>query len=141
MDINEKRAEKFIRKYGLTPSVEVRVELKKLLEYEIENYSGGSSEYLRVLSALLFYIGNVEDSILIFRAKMLNMDVGTMIDTEFLFGAGFGETLDFIKKNKEDKEFVRMEDFLYDYSEEYFDREEVVEEYIAYYTGCFSQGN
>lgn len=135
-DENEKRAEEVIRKYGLIPSVENRKEIKELLEYEINNYIEGSSEYLRVLCGMLFCIGNVEDNVLIWQAKMINFDVGCMIDIEFLFGAGIKETLDYIAGKEE---LAKMRSFLQTYNlEEPINKEEIVERYQKYYESYFS---
>ena len=85
---------------------------------------------------MLFSIGNVEDSVLIWKAKMINFDVGCMIDVEFLFGAGIKETLEYIAK-KED--LAKMRNFLDKYDlEELLDKEESVKNYQEYYTNYFS---
>ena len=135
-DENEIRAEEVVRKFGLKPAAEARKEIKELLEYEVINYKEGSSEYLRVLCGMLFCIGCVEDSALIWKAKMLNFDVGCMIDIEFFFGAGIKETLDYIN-TREDLE--RMKQFLSDFAAtEDFEKEEFVSDYIDYYENYFS---
>jgi len=135
-DENEIRAEDIIRKYGLIPTVDKRREIKELLEFEINNYIEGSSEYLRVLCGMLFCIGNIEDSVLIWKAKMINFDVGCMIDVDFIFGAGIKETLDYISDKQE---FAKMRDFLESYDlDEPIDKEEIVKNYKEYYTGYFS---
>lgn len=113
-----------IAKYGVHPKEEYRDEIKKLLIEEIENEEYAEShECLRVLCFLLFSIGNVKDCKLIWKAKMLNMDAGCMVDGVFLCGAGYNETISYI----EDKtELDKMKSFLIQYIGEEFDKEEVV---------------
>ena len=90
-----------IEKFGLCPSEANRKEIRQLLELQIQthNHDIGCGEYLRVLCFMLFYIGNVEDSVLIWRAKRLNMDTGVMIDVGLCCGAGYEQTINFIKDN------------------------------------------
>ena len=136
IDENEERAEALIKKYGIIPNLKSRDELKRLLEYEIENYQEGSSEYLRVLCGMLFCIGYVEDSILIWEAKRINFDVGCMIDMDFIFGAGIEETFNFIKGNKE---LQKMGEFLEGYRQNYdFDKQDIIKNFAEYYTSYFS---
>ncbi|MBS1914366.1 MAG: hypothetical protein JST22_20415 [Bacteroidetes bacterium] len=48
---------------------------------------------------LLYHIHDLEDVELMWRAKCLNMDVGTMLDIENLLGAGVAATLEHMDRN------------------------------------------
>ncbi|WBW99489.1 hypothetical protein [Oceanirhabdus sp. W0125-5] len=118
-------------KFGVYPKEEYRDEIKELLIEEIENEEYTEShECLRVLCFLLFSIGNVEDCELIWKAKMLNMDAGCMVDVVFLCGAGYNETISYIG-NKVGLE--KMKCILRQYIGEEFDKEEVINEFKKYY--------
>lgn len=95
------KEELLIEKYGLCPTDSNYAEIKRLLEEEIINHDDneGCGEYLRVLCFMIFFIGHVEDCELIWKAKMLNMDTGCMLDVGLLCGAGFEQTIDFISQN------------------------------------------
>ena len=56
-----------------------------LIENEIKDFQSGSSEYIRLLCGYLYCLGNEEDASLIEKAKYkINMDVGCMIDAEWI---------------------------------------------------------
>ena len=125
-----------IEKYGLCPSLTHHAEIRQLLEIEIKEHddSEGCGEYLRVLCFMLFFIGKVEDSVLIWKAKMLNMDTGCMIDVGLLCGAGFEQTRTFIKDSPV---LCKMKSYMekcYAAGDE-FDKGEIVRNFKAYY-GC-----
>lgn len=125
------REDLILSKYGVNPQKEYREEIIKLLEQEIENEPKVEShECLRVLCFLLFSIGNVEDSELIWKAKMLNMDTGCMVDAVFLCGAGYYKTLSFIENRKG---IEKIKQYLKEYIGEEIDKEDVVNEFKAYY--------
>ena len=107
---NDERANLIINKFGFSFNGQYRKEIIQLLEAEIENYQLGSSEYLRVLCGLLFCIGNKQDVEIIKRIKYgINMDVGCMIDAEWI--ASLEES---------EEEWVRS-------------RQELIEDFISYY--------
>ena len=82
---NLQRAENLIKKYGFDFEKIPKNEIISLIETEIENYQEGSSEYIRLLCGYLFCIGDKTDISLIEKAKYgINMDVGCMIDWEWL---------------------------------------------------------
>ncbi|OOM71075.1 hypothetical protein CLPUN_50670 [Clostridium puniceum] len=125
------REDIIISKYGVYPKEEYRKEIRKLLIEEINNEEYVEShDCLRLLCFLLFSIGKVEDCELIWKAKMLNMDTGCMIDALFLCGAGYKETLSYIK-SKEGLE--KMELFVTKDVDEDFIKEEVINEFKSYY--------
>jgi hypothetical protein len=125
------REDLLISKYGVYPKEEYRDEIRKLLIEEIDSeLFSESHECLRILCFLLFSIGNVEDCELIWKAKMLNMDTGCMIDTVYLCGAGYNKTL-FYLINKEDLE--KMKQYIVKNIGEEFRKDEVIEEFMDYY--------
>jgi hypothetical protein len=125
------REDLIIAKYGVTPKVEDRIDIRKLLIEEIENEKNvDNHECLRVLCFLLFSIGIVEDCEVIWKAKTLNMDTRCMIDGVFLCGAGYKETLSYI----EDKtRLEEMKGYIVRNINEGFDKKEVINEFKEYY--------
>lgn len=125
------REDLIINKYGVYPKEEYRDEIKRLLIEEIENEEYTEShECLRILCFLLFSIGNVEDCEHIWKAKMLNMDAGCMVDAVFLCGAGYNATLLYIENKSE---LEKMKRYLTQYVGEEFDKEKVIDEFKSYY--------
>jgi hypothetical protein len=66
------------------------------LETERERQGKGQPEILRTLCAQLFSIGDVEDSLFIWKAKTSSFDVGCGLDIQLLCGAGLSETKTFL---------------------------------------------
>lgn len=82
---NEKRAEKLIQELGFNFDNISKSNIIELLESEINNFQDGSSEYIRLLCGYLYCLGDISDIPLIKKAKYgINMDVGCMIDSEWL---------------------------------------------------------
>lgn len=110
---NEERTEVLIKRYDFDFSKKYHTEIRQLLEKEIINYQNGSSEYFRFLCGYLFCIGDVNDVEIIKKAKYsINMDVGTMIDWEWV------ESLENRGVESED---VRS-------------RQELIDDFVDYYT-------
>ncbi|MGC6173600.1 hypothetical protein [Lacrimispora sp. 38-1] len=125
------REELLINRYGVYPKEEYRDEIRKLLIEEIDNeLFSESHECLRILCFLLFSIGNVKDCELIWKAKMLNMDTGCMVDTVYLCGAGYNKTLLYLN-NKEGLE--KMKQYIVKNIGQEFRKDEVIEEFKNYY--------
>lgn len=120
-------------KYGIKPKLEDRIEIRNLLLYEIEHEDDEnieSHEPMRVLCFLLFLIGNIEDCEIIWKAKMLNMDAESMIDGELLCGAGYSETLNYVKT----KDIMpKMKEYLEEYIGQEIDKDEIVDGFKSYY--------
>ena len=107
MDCNEERAELLLRKYGFNFDSLPHEEIRNLLENEIENYTEGSSEYLRVLCGYLFCIGSQTDLELLKIAKYnINFDVGCMIDSSWIENLNSANTEKVSKRNELISEFV-----------------------------------
>lgn len=89
--------EELLELYGLDPD-EVNWEaIRQLLHQEIENQNLEDNEVLKLLCIMLFCIGNVEDTQLIWRAKRKNQDTGSYIDVQLLCGAGYERTLFYLE--------------------------------------------
>lgn len=82
---NEQRAMEIIKKYNFEFNHIPKQEIIDLIQKEIENYQGGSSEYLRLLCGYLYCLGDLTDVPLLEKVKYtINMDVGCMIDIEWI---------------------------------------------------------
>lgn len=123
-----------IEKYGLCPDYSSHEEVRVLLEHEIMNHDNeeGCGEYLRVLCFMVFFIGALEDCELIWKAKMLNMDTGCMIDVGLLCGAGFNPTIDYIS---EKPGLQKMKAYLEDcrITGDIFDKNLIINDFKQYY--------
>ncbi len=84
--------------YGVEPDEVHREAIRQLLQQEIENRKSENNEVLRLLCIMLFCIGNVEDTTLIWQAKQKNQDTSSYIDVQLLCGAGYEETLFYLEK-------------------------------------------
>lgn len=90
--------DELLRIYGLEPDKKHRESIRKLLQQEMENREAEDHEVLKLLCIMLFAIGNVEDTELIWQAKRKNQDTGSYIDVQLLCGAGVEETIVYLKK-------------------------------------------
>ena len=113
-DNNVKRAIQLIKKFGFEFEKINKNEIRELISKEINDFQEGSSEYIRLLCAYLYCIGDKSDILLIEKAKYnINFDVGCMID---------GEWIESLENNGiEDKK------------REICSKEEIVEEIVRYY--------
>jgi phosphoribosylglycinamide formyltransferase-1 len=109
---NEERAEILIKRYDFDFSLKYHEEIKQLLQKEIISYQNGSSEYLRFLCGYLFCIGDINDIEIIKKAKYsINMDVGCMVDSEWI---------ESLKNGGVESEYVR-------------NRQLLIEDFVDYY--------
>lgn len=112
-DINEKRAEQLLRKYGFDFENIDKNEIIELINKEINDFQEGSSEYIRLLCGYLYCLGDSSDVPLIEKAKYdINFDVGCMID---------GEWIDSLENNgvEDEKKDIRT-------------REEIIKAFVSY---------
>ena len=113
-DNNEKRVVQLIKKYGFEFEKINKNEIRELINKEIENFQDGSSEYIRLLCAYLYCIGDKSDISLIEKAKYnINFDVGCMID------GGWIESLE--NNGIENKE------------RKIYSKEEIIKDIVRYY--------
>ncbi|MFL0372983.1 hypothetical protein [Paenibacillus amylolyticus] len=89
--------EEMLQLYGVEPDEVHREAIRQLLQQEIENRKSEDNEVLRLLCIMLFCIGNVEDTTLIWQAKQKNQDTSSYIDVQLLCGAGYEETLFYLE--------------------------------------------
>ena len=109
---NEHRTEQIIKKYGFDFTNISKEEIIDLLQKEIADYQPGSSEYLRVLCGYLFCLGDISDVPLLEKAKYsINMDVGCMIDSEWI---------DSLKNGGISSQYIRS-------------RQEIIDDFVLYY--------
>jgi len=127
--------DEIIKRFGLEPDINHRKVIQSLLIEEINNSILEDNEYLKTLCIMLFSLGVVEDSLLIWKAKQKNFDTGFYIDVQLLCGAGFEQTMEFLKSIKEESVSQQIEylekckrtDFMT------FNKEKLIEEYRKYY--------
>lgn len=118
---NEERAEILIKRYDFDFSLKYHEEIKRLLEKEIISYQNGSSEYLRFLCGYLFCIGDINDIEIIKKAKYsINMDVGSMVDSEWI---------ESLKNGGIESEYVRNRQLLIDDYMDYYVNFEASEDF------------
>ena len=117
---NGERAEQLIKKYGFVFDKIPKDELTGLIQKEISEFKQGSSEYIRLLCGYLYCIsdGSCHDIELIEKAKYsINMDVGCMID---------GEWIDSLKNGGCEDSFSRP-------------RKDIIDDFISYYTNFHAE--
>ncbi|MDP9701456.1 hypothetical protein [Paenibacillus polysaccharolyticus] len=90
--------DELLQLYGMEPDKEQRESIRRLLQQEMENQKIEDHEVLKLLCIMLFAIGNVEDTELIWQAKRKNQDAGSYIDVQLLCGAGVEETIVYLEK-------------------------------------------
>ena len=93
--------EEALRKFGLPASPRDREEIRHLLSEETERERRGEAgeEMLRTLCMQLFSLGVPEDSLLIWNAKESSFDASCGLDVQFLCGAGFEATQEFLSRS------------------------------------------
>jgi hypothetical protein len=127
--------EKVLELYGLDPDTKHRQQIRELLQQETENQEAVDHEYLKTLCIMLFCIGNVEDTVLIWQAKRKNQDTGSYIDVQLLCGAGYEKTVTYLEQKHEESAGEQL-NYLrkcepYDFID--FSKEEWVSNYKQYY--------
>ena len=82
---NEQRAEQLWAQYGADFGLISKQQIIDLLSAELADPQPGTGDYIRLLCGYLFCIGDASDAILLEKAKYdLNMDIGCMIDAEWI---------------------------------------------------------
>ena len=83
-------------RFGLPPRASdlpvVREALAEMARLDAEN-----TLPMKALCVVLFAAGNLEDSLLVWRAKKASFDAGCSIDVQLLCGAGFDATLRYLR--------------------------------------------
>ena len=108
----ERREEEIVEKYGFDFEAIPKQEIISLIENEMRDFQQGSSEYIRVLCGYLYCLGDETDVPLLEKVKYgINMDVGCMIDAEWINS---------LKNGGIKEKYTRT-------------REEIINDFIGYY--------
>src|SRR5258708_7595175 len=83
-----------LQRFGLTPKADDLPTIRQLLVEETERARKhqGNEPLLRLFCIQLFAHGDIEDTLLIWRAKQSNFDAACGIDVQLLCGAGLEAT-------------------------------------------------
>ena len=109
---NEQRAEQVIKKYGFDFEKIPKIEIIELIQKEIDDFQGGSSEYIRLLCGYLYCLGDSSDIPLLKKVKYsINFDVECMID---------GEWIESLENGGEEDNYVNS-------------RKDIIANFVAYY--------
>ncbi len=95
-----------VRQYydGILDLLAREVEYRRNLEdgnFEPDDQEAEHFEQLYWCALLLYLVGNVNDVVVMWQAKNLNMDTSCGFDPQFLVGAGVDATLAFLETNKQ----------------------------------------
>lgn len=114
----EQRVEHLIKKYGFHFDNIPKQEIINLIQMEIADDRPGSSEYIRLLCGYLYCLGDISDVPLLEKAKYsINMDVGCMIDSEWI---------DSLKNGGVETQFTAS-------------RQEIINAFVSYYNNFQSE--
>lgn len=121
------RSDEVLSLYSIEPDISKVEEIRELLINEIANKSSEDHEYLKTLCIQLFSIGEVQDTLLIWRAKNKDFDAGCYIDVQLLCGAGLDKTINYLKgigNFEAKKELSYIEECQTDFKD--FDRDNIL---------------
>lgn len=130
------RTEELLYSYGLIPKSSKLDDIRTLLLNELNNQEFEDNEYIKTLCIQLFILGQVEDSLLIWKAKKKNFDTFSYIDVQLLCGAGLAQTKVYLENvNAIDAEgelsYLKKTELTNDFVD--FSRENLINFYIGYY--------
>jgi hypothetical protein len=90
----------WLLRFGLTVSADdlpdIRAALTVETNKERESQGRGDTELMKLCCVQLFGYGDVEDALLIWRAKSASMDASCAVDVQLLCGAGLDATKAFL---------------------------------------------
>jgi hypothetical protein len=92
----EEKVDEQLKKYGLSPNPVYAEEIRNSLLEETNNKAREDNELLKLYCIQLFSIGNIEDSLLIWKAKESSFDAHFYIDIQLVCGAVLAETKKFL---------------------------------------------
>ncbi|GAA0403724.1 hypothetical protein GCM10009541_53590 [Micromonospora gifhornensis] len=104
-DQYERDADQHLAAYGLRVAPDqvpiVRDVLIRETRYETDTYAGrgtisGNTQLMRICAVQLWYAGDVEDALLVHRARRTSMDATGAIDAELMLGAGVARTKEYL---------------------------------------------
>lgn len=84
-----------LKQFGLPSHVACRSAIRAALAEAMQR-PWDEHDLIKCLTVLLFSIGHVEDSLIIWQAKSLTMDLGCSIEVQLLCGAGVEATRDYL---------------------------------------------
>jgi hypothetical protein len=84
--------------FSLNPDPRFAEEIREIIRQEIADENREDNEILKLSCAQLFALGQVEDALLIWRAKQSNFDASCYLDIQLLCGAGLEQTKIFLSK-------------------------------------------
>ena len=93
----ERDAERYFATYGLRVATDrlpvVRAILIRETRHEADTYAGsgsvpGNTSLMRICAVQLWHGGDVEDALLVHRARRTSMDASGAVDGELMLGAG-----------------------------------------------------
>ena len=129
----------FISRFQVLSNESDIEKIRAVLLEEIEAYKDAkgdrSAELLMICCMNLCYYGHIEDVSLIWNAKMLSMDTGCMIDTEYLCGPGIEKTKVFLESLNSDWAKKALQ-FIGQYGDfDDYNPKKYVKERISYFEG------
>lgn len=93
-----------LERFGVVPKEkdldQIRSVLRREIEKEQKNQGDGDTELMRLCCVQLFNNGSKADIMEIWNAKVASMDTAASIDIQLLCGAGYDETIEYLKKNE-----------------------------------------
>ncbi|AIQ30566.1 MULTISPECIES: hypothetical protein [Paenibacillus] len=130
------RTDELLRIHGLIPKQSDIDDIRKLLLIELDNQESEDNEYIKTLCIQLFILGQVEDSLLIWKAKKKNFDSFIYIDVQLLCGAGLEQTKIFLENTitidaLDEIAYLKKAELTRDFVE--FSRDNLINFYKGYY--------
>ena len=85
-----------VNEFTYDPDVRAAPAIREELQLEIDRGADNNNVKCGILSVLLFKLGDVRDSLLIWKAKTSSYDSSCTVDVQLLCGAGLEETKKFL---------------------------------------------
>ena len=91
----------YLNQFGLVPNPSDLATIRELLvrewQAESQQQGSGNTELMKLFCVQLFSRGELQDVMLIWRAKNASMDASCSIDIQLLCGAGLGATKEYLE--------------------------------------------
>ena len=96
---------KSLERFGLEPGPcdlpVIRELLVRETQAESQEQGAGDTEFIKLCCVQLFSQGDLQDALLIWRAKNASMDAACAVDIQLLCGAGLGATKEYLAGSKD----------------------------------------
>src|SRR5262245_35508148 len=92
---------KSLERFGLEPGPGDLPVIRELLVRETQGQGAGATELIKLCCVQLFSQGDLQDALLIWRAKNASMDAACAVDIQLLCGAGLGATKEYLAGSKD----------------------------------------